>query len=114
MLKQEWGKEGGQESEEKLRNAIEVLAKEKKLMEEMPDLQLEDNTKRLRQACFKANCKKRKLMGSMESHSTVGGCATSEDTRNECNDDKQEQDMKYLLPPDPLPSHDISASASFD
>lgn len=29
----------------------------------MPDMQLENNTKRLRQACFKANYKKRKIMG---------------------------------------------------
>ncbi|KAJ1438934.1 RWP-RK domain [Sesbania bispinosa] len=67
---QELGKEEGPESEEKLRNAIEILEKEKKLMEEMPDMQLEDHTKRLRQACFKANYKKRKLMGQMEPHSS--------------------------------------------
>ncbi|MED6222201.1 hypothetical protein PIB30_062091 [Stylosanthes scabra] len=54
----------GGESEEKLRNAIQILEKEKKLLEEMPDIQLQDNTKRLRQACFKANYKKRKLMAS--------------------------------------------------
>ncbi|XP_027338010.1 protein RKD1-like [Abrus precatorius] len=52
----------GHESCEKIRNAIEILEKEKKMVEEMPDLQLEDNTRRLRQACFKANYKKRKLM----------------------------------------------------
>ncbi|XP_040987633.1 protein RKD1-like [Juglans microcarpa x Juglans regia] len=55
------GKEEGEESEAKLRNAIEILEREKKLLEEIPDMQLEDNTKRLRQACFKANYKKRKL-----------------------------------------------------
>lgn len=65
---QELGKEEGQENEEKLRNAIEILEREKKLLEEMPDMQLEDNTKRLRQACFKANYKKRKL--NMEPHSS--------------------------------------------
>ncbi|XP_062029044.1 protein RKD2-like [Rosa rugosa] len=59
---QELGKEE-EENEEKLRNAIELLEREKKLMEEAPDMQLEDNTKRLRQACFKANYKKRKIMG---------------------------------------------------
>ncbi|XP_024170057.1 protein RKD1 [Rosa chinensis] len=57
---QELGKEE-EENEEKLRNAIELLEREKKLMEEAPDMQLEDNTKRLRQACFKANYKKRKI-----------------------------------------------------
>ncbi|KAK4778584.1 hypothetical protein SAY86_006112 [Trapa natans] len=48
----------GEEDEDNLRRALE---REKKLIEEVPDLQLEDNTKRLRQACFKANHKKRKL-----------------------------------------------------
>lgn len=107
MLEQELGKEGGQENEEKLRNAIEILAKEKKLMEEMPDLQLEDNTKRLRQACFKANYKKRKLMGtSMESHSSVSGCATSYDRRDEYKYEEQVQEIECLLQPaDPLPSN---------
>ena len=51
----------GGESEEKLRSAIEILEREKKVLEEMPDTELEDTTKRLRQACFKANYKKRKL-----------------------------------------------------
>ena len=52
---QELGKEEGRESEEKLRSAIEILEREKKVLEEMPDTELEDTTKRLRQACFKAN-----------------------------------------------------------
>ncbi|KAL6181627.1 hypothetical protein ACLB2K_048278 [Fragaria x ananassa] len=60
---QELGKEEDDNNEEKLRNAIELLEREKKLMEEAPDMQLEDHTKRLRQACFKANYKKRKIMG---------------------------------------------------
>ncbi|GLU12379.1 hypothetical protein SLE2022_290640 [Rubroshorea leprosula] len=59
---QELQKEEGQESERKLREAIEVLEMEKKMLEQAPDLQLEDKTKRLRQACFKANYKKRKMM----------------------------------------------------
>ncbi|XP_058180155.1 protein RKD2-like [Rhododendron vialii] len=59
---QEMGKKDGEEGEGSLRVAIEILEKEKKLMEEAPDAQLEDKTKRLRQACFKANYKKRKLM----------------------------------------------------
>lgn len=41
---------------------MEILKKEMKMVEEKPDLQLEENTKRLRQACFKANYKKRRLM----------------------------------------------------
>ncbi|XP_072089543.1 protein RKD3-like [Arachis hypogaea] len=73
----ELGKEEGRESEEKLRNAIEILEKEKKLLEEMPDLQLEDNTKRLRQACFKANYKKRKLMMGCTSNSSMESSSSS-------------------------------------
>ncbi|XP_039162648.1 protein RKD2-like [Eucalyptus grandis] len=50
------------EDERKLQEAIELLERERKLMEEAPDLKLEDKTRRLRQACFKANYKKRKLV----------------------------------------------------
>ncbi|KAL1541623.1 protein NLP1-like [Salvia divinorum] len=63
---QEFGKEEG---EGKLQESLEILEQEKKLMEEIPDLQLEEKTKRLRQAFFKANYKKRKLMGRIESSS---------------------------------------------
>ncbi|PNX73171.1 protein RKD1 [Trifolium pratense] len=59
---QELREEEGPLSDEKLMNVIEMLEKEKKLVEEMPDMELEYRTKRLRQACFKANYKKRKLM----------------------------------------------------
>ncbi|MBA0834788.1 hypothetical protein Goarm_007113 [Gossypium armourianum] len=54
--------EEGEEKESKVREAIEVLERERKMLEEMPDMDLEDKTKRLRQACFKANYKKRKLV----------------------------------------------------
>ena len=67
---QELAKEEGEESEAKLKEAIEILEGERKLLEEIPDAQLEDNTKRLRQACFKANYKKRKLMGMLDSQCT--------------------------------------------
>ncbi|KAL8548978.1 hypothetical protein ACS0TY_008029 [Phlomoides rotata] len=62
----EFGKE---ESEAKLKVSLEILEQEKKLMEEIPDMQLEDKTKRLRQAFFKANYKKRKLMGMVNDSS---------------------------------------------
>lgn len=52
-------------AERKSRAILEILEHQKKLIEEIPDMQLEDQTKRLRQACFKANYKKRKLMGMM-------------------------------------------------
>ncbi|KAL9227360.1 hypothetical protein vseg_003056 [Gypsophila vaccaria] len=62
---QELGREGGDENGEKLKEAIEILEEEKKLMEKIPDLQLELRTKRLRQACFKANYKRRKLINNL-------------------------------------------------
>ncbi|XP_043687819.1 protein RKD1-like [Telopea speciosissima] len=59
-------REEGEESEAHLREAVELLEQERKLMEEMPDLQLEEKTKKLRQACFKANYKKRKLREGLD------------------------------------------------
>ncbi|KAI4343880.1 hypothetical protein L6164_011177 [Bauhinia variegata] len=101
---QELGKEEGQESEEKIRNAIEILEKEKKLLEEKPDLQLEDYTKRLRQACFKANYKKRKLMGMemgsidflQRSSSFLCGHERREDDYTII--DEREEDINPLVP----------------
>ena len=63
----------GEEGEEKLQEAIGILEKERKLLEEMPDMQLEHKTKRLRQACFKANYKKRKLVGMADNGSSSSG-----------------------------------------
>ncbi|KAL0440698.1 UNVERIFIED_CONTAM: protein RKD2 [Sesamum radiatum] len=74
MNVQELGKEEG---EGKLKESIQILEKQKKLMEEIPDLQLEDKTKRLRQACFKANYKKRKLMGMINDSSSRSAASTS-------------------------------------
>ena len=56
-------REDGEESQ--LRCAIEVLEQEKRMMEEVPAMQLDEKTKRLRQACFKANYKKKRFMGRM-------------------------------------------------
>ncbi|KAF8390185.1 hypothetical protein HHK36_024707 [Tetracentron sinense] len=67
---QELGKEEGEVSKAKLEEAIQILEQEMKLMEEMPDMKLEDKTKKLRQACFKANYKKRKLMGMVDFQSS--------------------------------------------
>ncbi|CAL1381391.1 unnamed protein product [Linum trigynum] len=44
----------------RLKEAIRVLENEQKLLQECPDLQLQRKTKRLRQACFKANYKNKK------------------------------------------------------
>ncbi|CAN6208168.1 unnamed protein product [Urochloa humidicola] len=56
---QEAGKATG---EEQLREMVEMLQQEKQLLEQRPYVQLEEKTKRLRQACFKANYKKRRLL----------------------------------------------------
>ena len=61
---------GSTDDEGKSREAIEIIIEqEKKLMEEMPDFQLQDKIKSVRQVYFKANYKKRKLMGMMASSS---------------------------------------------
>ncbi|XP_017219250.1 uncharacterized protein LOC108196464 [Daucus carota subsp. sativus] len=53
-------REGDAANNEKLKEAIELLEQEQRRIEAEPDVKLEDKTKRLRQACFKANYKKRK------------------------------------------------------
>ncbi|XP_068340198.1 protein RKD2-like [Pyrus communis] len=47
-----------------LNGEVELLERERQLMEEFPDLQLEENTKRLRRAFFKAKYKKKRSMSS--------------------------------------------------
>ena len=89
---QELAKEEGEESEAKLKEAIEILEGERKLLEEIPDAQLEDNTKRLRQACFKANYKKRKLMGMVDSQY----CSSSKDATG---DEEEEEEEESLVGP---------------
>ncbi|XP_059285714.1 protein RKD1-like [Lycium ferocissimum] len=53
----------GNGMEQKWKDVINLLEEEKKRMEEFPDMELEEKTKRLRQSCFKANHKRRRLMG---------------------------------------------------
>ncbi|XP_039115915.1 protein RKD4 [Dioscorea cayenensis subsp. rotundata] len=53
---------GKDEGEEILRRELNTLEEERRLMEENPEMELNERTKRLRQACFKANYKKRKAM----------------------------------------------------
>ncbi|KAG8076364.1 hypothetical protein GUJ93_ZPchr0006g41930 [Zizania palustris] len=48
--------------EEQLRMLVETLQQERKLLEQKPCVELEEKTKRLRQACFKASYKKRRLL----------------------------------------------------
>ncbi|KDP31256.1 hypothetical protein JCGZ_11632 [Jatropha curcas] len=82
----------GKESEEKLKEAIEILEREKRMLEEMPDMDLEHKTKRLRQACFKANYKKRKLMGSCSSSSSGSLIATTAHDYITANDYQEEEE----------------------
>ncbi|KAF5184998.1 Rkd1 [Thalictrum thalictroides] len=63
---QEMGAVGGEASDSRIREVVELLEKQKKLMEEIPEVELEENTKRLRQAYFKANYKRRKQMSDWE------------------------------------------------
>ncbi|XP_059285157.1 protein RKD1-like [Lycium ferocissimum] len=62
----------GNGMEQKWKDVINLLEEEKKKMEEIPDMELEEKTKRLRQACFKANFKRRKLMGMAELCASFG------------------------------------------
>lgn len=75
-------------------------------MEELPDMQLEDNTKRLRQACFKANYKKRRLMGMMgnsqapslicNNSPAANSMSITYENRNDDEDDSQEELISLL------------------
>ncbi|XP_043813112.1 protein RKD1 isoform X2 [Manihot esculenta] len=93
---QEMKKVEGKESEEKLREAIEILESERKMLEEIPDLQLEHKTKRLRQACFKSNYKKRKLMAMMSRPSSSSGAI---DYYGQINEDEDEEIKSLLADP---------------
>ncbi|XP_031374546.1 protein RKD1 [Punica granatum] len=77
--------EGGEGNEGKMKEVVTILEREKKLMEELPDLDLEDKTKRLRQACFKANYKKRKLVAI-----TYSGSSNSSSRAREGEEDEDE------------------------
>lgn len=68
---------GKNQGEGKIREAIKVLENERKLLLRTPDLQLDETTKRLRQACFKANYKKRRLVGMVDSSSSSSSNANS-------------------------------------
>ncbi|KAH1089107.1 hypothetical protein J1N35_016364 [Gossypium stocksii] len=90
-------------SEGKLREAMEALRKEREMLEEMPNMELDDRTKRLRQACFKANYKKRKMMMMMveEEPSRLAaeafGSNNDGSRRNEEEEEDDDDEIKYLL-----------------
>lgn len=54
-----------------LTNEIEMLEEHKKMMKELPELELTERTKSLRQAFFKANYKKRKALAASASSSAA-------------------------------------------
>ncbi|GMJ13609.1 hypothetical protein HRI_005030000 [Hibiscus trionum] len=47
-----------------LTNEIEMLEEHQRMLEKLPDMELTERTKKLRQACFKANYKKRSFASS--------------------------------------------------
>ncbi|KAI5074354.1 hypothetical protein GOP47_0010315 [Adiantum capillus-veneris] len=53
--------EQGANSSPRVLNVVRELEEQRRLMEEMPGAELAERTKKLRQACFKANYKKRRL-----------------------------------------------------
>uniref|UniRef100_A0A8I6Z2T2 RWP-RK domain-containing protein n=1 Tax=Hordeum vulgare subsp. vulgare TaxID=112509 RepID=A0A8I6Z2T2_HORVV len=53
---------GKADDDGQLRALVEMLEQERRLLEQKPYVELEEKTKRLRQACFKASYKKRRLL----------------------------------------------------
>uniref|UniRef100_A0A2C9UJU2 RWP-RK domain-containing protein n=1 Tax=Manihot esculenta TaxID=3983 RepID=A0A2C9UJU2_MANES len=98
---QEMKKVEGEESEKKLREAIEILERERKMVEETPDMQLENKTKRLRQACFKANYKKRRLMGMIDKPSSSSSSTITNKMMNEDEENIEEYEEIISLLADP-------------
>ncbi|KAJ4812779.1 Plant regulator RWP-RK family protein [Rhynchospora pubera] len=66
------GKEGT--AGDMMRSAIVKLEKEQKLMEMKPSEQMKEDTRRLRQACFKANYKKRKQLVALLGNERPADC----------------------------------------
>jgi hypothetical protein len=59
---QEHGKLSAQEDGHLTRSLVESLQRTKKLIEERPEVMLDEETKGLRQACFKEAFKRRRLL----------------------------------------------------
>ncbi|XP_055825386.1 protein RKD2-like [Solanum dulcamara] len=91
-------KGGGNEMEQKLKDVIKLLEKEKKKMEEIPDMELEEKTKRLRQACFKANYKRRRLMCMPELQASFGSyCTNTPTAAHVIANEEDDEEIKSLL-----------------
>lgn len=93
----------GEESAGKLKKALEMLEKEKRTIEEFPDLEFEDKTKRLRQACFKANHKRKKKRSLKpdQSQMSIPSCSSSGSVVSDESVDEggieSDEEVKYLL-----------------
>lgn len=68
--------------EKKKKQVIDWLEKEKKMMEELPDLEMEEKTKRLRQVCFKLNYKKRKVVMNDRTIAAADSSSSSSSSRH--------------------------------
>ena len=92
------GNKEGEGSDLKLKNAIKLLERERRLVEKCPDIHLKDRTKRLRQACFKANYKNKRKIQMMESDfakSKGESCNRANETAASYEEDDEE--LKSLL-----------------
>ncbi|XP_019093346.1 PREDICTED: protein RKD2-like [Camelina sativa] len=92
----------GEENAGKLQNALEMLEKEKRTIEELPDLEFEDKTKRLRQACFKANHKRKKKRSHKSDQAHIASCLSSgsvasDESVNDAVMEESDEEVKYLL-----------------
>ncbi|KAL3617963.1 hypothetical protein CASFOL_038284 [Castilleja foliolosa] len=96
---------------EKGKTAIDVLEQQKKKIVEIPDMELEYETKRLRQQCFKANYKRRRMMNEMdvcassstnyainveENNSIENNCGSSSFREND-DDDDLDDELKSII-----------------
>ncbi|XP_030494733.2 protein RKD2-like [Cannabis sativa] len=83
------GESNNEENDSRYKQYIELLEREKKLVEEVPDVELNEGTKRLRQACFKNNYKKRKMITTTTT--TMDYCSTTD------LEEEEDDEIKFLL-----------------
>ncbi|KAF4403165.1 hypothetical protein G4B88_027936, partial [Cannabis sativa] len=89
LLKKRNGESNNEENDSRYKKYIELLEREKKLVEEVPDVELNEGTKRLRQACFKNNYKKRKMITTTTT--TMDYCSTTD------LEEEEDDEIKFLL-----------------
>ncbi|KAG2254326.1 hypothetical protein Bca52824_084462 [Brassica carinata] len=73
------------------KNAIEILENERRRIEENPDLEFTDKTKRLRQACFKSN------QSQMSIPSCSNSCSVVSEEESVIEGVESDEEVKYLL-----------------